>query len=141
MRDFCFNGTKHIACILTSQLIKDYNISFVVSFKKGETVFVDENHQFSRDQIHSTDLQNGKILFVNNYEPDGYFALFYTIGDYSTFPSSDFDLIEEELEFFDSESVKEAISVIESATKASDRSKAVFNLFYTIESKRLTDET
>jgi hypothetical protein len=137
MRDFCFNGTTHIATPLTSQLLEDYNISFILAFSPAESVFIDEVYTFVSHQVHTTGITGGRILFVNKHDPDGYFALYYTKISYSRFRTGDFSLRESELEFFDTEAVKESLSIIESATNATDRERSVFNLFYTIETRRL----
>lgn len=137
MRDFCFNGTTHISTPLSSQLLTDYNIAFILAFRPSETVFIDEIYTFSADQVHTTGISSGRILFVNKHEPDGYFALYYTKSSYSRFRVGDFNLAESDLEFFDTEAVKESLLIIESATNAVDRDRSVFNLFYTIETRRL----
>lgn len=136
MRDFLFNGITHIATPLTSQLLEDYNISFILTFSPPESVFIDEARTFSFSQIHTTGINNGKILFVNKYEPDGYFALFYTKQPVVKI-KLDLNIKEVELDFFDSEVVAESLSVIEAASRAVNRERSVFNLFYTIETKRL----
>jgi hypothetical protein len=137
MRDFTFNGKSHASIILTSQFLIDYNITFVIVLKHPETVFLDEIHNIDISQVHQSSVIGGRILFVNNTEQEGHRALFCTKTSHLTLKTGDIEVLEKELDFFDTEVVRDSLSAIESATGARNRARSVFDLFYTIESRRL----
>jgi hypothetical protein len=141
MRIFYFNDEKHQPRLLTPQTLKDYNISHVVSFEYERFVFFDEICcDFEQDQIYSTGVKEGRILFSTKQESGEHCALFYTTKPCTSFTPGNFSLIESELAFFDTENATDAVSTLEATAHKPSVNRLLFEAFYETEIKRLSED-
>lgn len=141
MRIFYFNDEKHQPRLLTPQILKDYNISHVVALEHETFIFFDDIcSDFERDQIYSTGVKQGRILFSSKQESGEHCALFYTAKPCINFNPGNFPLIGSELVFFDTENATDAVSALEATAHKPTVNKLLFDVFYATEIKRLSED-
>lgn len=141
MRSFYFNDEKHLPRLLTPQIINDYNISHVVAFVHEKFIFLDQICcDFEQDQIYSTGIKQGRVLFSSRQESSEHCALFYTTKPCANFTPGNFPLVQSELTFFDTENATDAALTLETSAHKPAINKLLFEVFYATEVKRLSED-